>query len=78
MASDPLTLYLPFSLVEEFNLARVIASDGRWSWSEGYVLLEKFALASHEKRFARELLRRRRNNERPRALTWTTSTRSPN
>ena len=61
MASDPLTLYLPFSLVEEFNLARVIASDGRWSWSEGYVLLEKFALASHEKRFARELLRRRRN-----------------
>ncbi len=61
MAEDPLIIYLPFSLVEEFNLARIIANDGRWSWSEGYALLKVFSLASHEKRFARELLRRRRN-----------------
>jgi len=62
MSRDPLLLRLPPSLLTQgFDLARLLAQDGRWSWAEGYRLLERFALADYEKRFARELLRARTN-----------------
>jgi len=56
-----MTLQLPVWLAESFNLARVIANEQRWSWSEGYRLLERFEMASHERAFVKTVLPRRTN-----------------
>lgn len=61
MAADPLTLLLPPWMVDRFDLARALAETGRWSWSEGYRLLERFDLSEPERAFARTLLARRTN-----------------
>src|SRR5262245_52583252 len=64
-AGEPLTLQLPPWLGERFDLARAIAEDQRpdWqcSWTEGYRLLERFDMASHERVFVKTLLARRTN-----------------
>jgi hypothetical protein len=60
-AADPLVLLLPPWLGERFDLARAIAEDGRWSWAEGYRLLERFELAGHERAFVKTLFERRTN-----------------
>jgi len=60
--SDPLTLYLPFHLATHgFNLSRLLASDPRRSWSEGYRLLEQFDLSGPERQFTLVLLRDKTN-----------------
>ncbi len=59
---EPLILFLPFILTKNgFNLAGLLANDQRYTWSQGYELLEKFALKTHEKTFALTLLRKKRN-----------------
>jgi hypothetical protein len=58
---DPLTLQLPVWLVERFDLARVLAECGRWSWAEAYRLLERFEMSGPEREFAQALLARRTN-----------------
>ena len=60
-AEEPRTLLLPTWLGDSFNLARVIAEEGRWSWTEGYRLLERFELRAHEREFVKTLLERRTN-----------------
>lgn len=54
---DPFVLYLPPSLLAAFNLPRLIADDGRWSWAQGFELLERFELAEYERDFAKAVLR---------------------
>ena len=61
MNDEPLTLLLPRWLGQSFNLARVIAEEGRWPWAEGYRLLERFELRSHERAFVKTLVERRTN-----------------
>ena len=61
MPVEPLTLLLPPWLVERFDLARVLAQTGRWSWSEGYRLLERFDVSGPERGFVQVVLARRRN-----------------
>ena len=56
--NEPLVLRLPPSMAAAFDLPRLLAEDGRWSWAQGYELLERFAFADYEREFARELLRR--------------------
>lgn len=59
--TDPYVLLLPGWLVARFELARVIAEDGRWSWAEGYRLLERFDVSGPERAFVRTVLERRTN-----------------
>jgi hypothetical protein len=61
MRSDPKTILLPTWFCESWNLARLLAEDGRFSWAEGYRLLERFEMRSHERAFARAVLTRRTN-----------------
>lgn len=56
-SSEPLVLRLPPSMSTAFDLARLLAEDGRWSWAQGYELLERFGLAEYERDFAKALLR---------------------
>jgi len=56
-APEPRVLRLPPSLLAGFNLARLLAEDGRWSWAQGYALLERFEFAEYERTFAKTLLR---------------------
>lgn len=56
-----MTLLLPGWLRETFNLARAIAGEKRWSWSEGHRLLRCFEMRSHERAFVKTLLTRRTN-----------------
>ena len=56
---EPLVLHLPPSLLEGFDLARLIAAQGRWSWSYGFELLERFELGEYERAFAKDVLRTR-------------------
>jgi hypothetical protein len=58
---EPLTLLLPTWLLDRFDLARAIAEERRWSWSEGYRLLERFQLRGHERTFVKTLLKGRTN-----------------
>jgi hypothetical protein len=58
---EPRTLLLPIWLADSFNLARVIAEERRWSWTDGYRLLEKFELRTHERAFVKTLFERRTN-----------------
>ncbi|HVV88572.1 MAG TPA: hypothetical protein VHE35_36260 [Kofleriaceae bacterium] len=61
MGADPLTLLLPAWMVDRFDLARVLAETGRWSWSEGYRLLERFDMSGPERDFVQTVLARRTN-----------------
>ena len=62
MPEVPWTLHLPATLLlRGFSLARLLARDPKRSWSEGYRLLERFELRSHERGFALTLLQRRSN-----------------
>jgi len=62
MLRDPIVLLLPHTLLHQgFDLARLIAEDGRWTWAVGYGLLERFALREHEKAFAKAMLSERTN-----------------
>jgi hypothetical protein len=56
-----MTLLLPAWLRHTFNLARAIAAERRWSWTEGYQLLRCFEMRSHERAFVRAMLTRRSN-----------------
>ena len=58
---DPRVLLLPAWLGERFDLARAIAETGRWSWTDGYRLLECFEMSSVERGFVKTLLARRTN-----------------
>lgn len=58
---EPLTLWLPPWLARGFSLARAIANERRWSWTEGYRLLERFEMRSHERAFVKTLIERRTN-----------------
>lgn len=58
---EPFTLYLPPWLGERFDLARAIAESGRWGWTDGYRLLERFELHAPERDFIKTLLARRTN-----------------
>jgi hypothetical protein len=61
MQDEPFTLLLPSWLGERFDLARVIAESGRWTWTEGYRLLERFDVHGPERAFVKTLLARRTN-----------------
>jgi hypothetical protein len=61
MAEEPYTLLLPTWIVDRFDLARAIAEERRWTWTEGYRLLERFDVSGPERAFARTLLARRTN-----------------
>lgn len=61
MKHEPMTLLLPTWLRETFNLARAIAAERQWSWSEGYRLLRAFEMRSHERAFVKTLMARRTN-----------------
>ena len=56
-----MTLQLPAWLRETFNLARAIAGERQWTWSEGYQLLRCFEMRSHERAFVKIVLTRRTN-----------------
>jgi len=62
---EPLTLRLPFTLVDEgrggFNLRRLLSAEEDRSASQAWGLQERFALSSREERFARSLLKTKRN-----------------
>ena len=58
---EPMTLLLPAWLRDTFNLARAIAGERRWSWTEGYRLLRCFEMRSHERAFVKTVLTRRTN-----------------
>lgn len=58
---EPFTLYLPPWLGERFDLARAMAESGRWGWTDGYRLLERFELHAPEREFVKTLLARRTN-----------------
>lgn len=60
--SDPLLLRLPFWLVDYgFTFERLLSDDPKISWSRAWTLIPKFELSSNELRFAREILKRKRN-----------------
>ena len=62
MSPKPLTLLLPFRLVDEsFSLAMLLASDPERSGAETWRLREVFAMSSREEAFVRRLLRKKRN-----------------
>jgi hypothetical protein len=62
MPAQPLTLLLPFKLVDEsFSLPMLLASDPERSGAETWRLQEVFAMSSREEAFARRLLSRKRN-----------------
>jgi hypothetical protein len=61
MADEPMTLLLPTWLGERFDLGRAIAEEARWTWTEGYRLLERFELAGHERAFVKTVFARRSN-----------------
>jgi hypothetical protein len=61
VSAEPLTLLLPPWLGTSFDLARAIAEERRWCWAEGYRLLERFELRSHERAFVKTLFERRSN-----------------
>jgi hypothetical protein len=61
MQDEPFTLLLPPWIGERFDLARVIAESGRWTWTRGYQLLEKFDLSGPERTFVKMILARRTN-----------------
>ena len=48
-------------MAERFDLERLLASDPKRTWSNGWLLREVFAMTRPEVDFARRLLRRRRN-----------------
>lgn len=54
---EPFVLHLPPSMLESFNLPRLMADDGRWSWAQAYELLQRFELAAYEREFAKNVLR---------------------
>jgi hypothetical protein len=58
---EPRTLLLPAWMLSSFDLPRAIAEERRWSWSEGWRLLERFEMASHERTFVKTILERRSN-----------------
>ncbi len=56
---EPVTLHLPSSLLTQgFDLARLMSADPRWSWAEGFRLLERFDLHERERAFCRTLWQR--------------------
>jgi hypothetical protein len=61
VADEPFTLLLPAWLGDRFDLARAIAESGRWTWTEGYRLLERFDLHAPERAFVKTVLARRTN-----------------
>jgi hypothetical protein len=61
VADEPRTLLLPSWMLASFDVARAIAEERRWSWSEGWRLLERFEMASHERGFVKTVLERRSN-----------------
>jgi len=56
-----MTLLLPTWIVDRFDLARAIAEEQRWSWTDGYRLLERFEVTGPERAFVKTLLTRRTN-----------------
>ena len=57
-----LTLRLPFAMVDcHLRLEQVLAADASRSWAQSLPLLVAFALTRPEMRFARRLLKRKRN-----------------
>ena len=62
MSPKPLTLLLPFRLVDEgFSLAMLLASAPELSSFDPRRLREVFAMSSREQAFVRRLLRKKRN-----------------
>ncbi|MFT5686476.1 MAG: hypothetical protein ACI8RZ_007432 [Myxococcota bacterium] len=62
MPAQPLTLLLPFRLVDEsFSLVMLLASDPERSGADTWRLQEVFAMSSREEAFVRRLLRKKRN-----------------
>ena len=65
MPKEPLTLRLPFTLVDEgrggFNLRRLLTAGDDRSAAQAWGLQERFALSSREERFARRLMQGKRN-----------------
>jgi hypothetical protein len=59
--TEPLVLHLPPHLARAWNLARLIADDGRWSWADGRRLLERFDVSGPEKAFVLEVFQRHAN-----------------
>ena len=62
-SSHPLTLRLPFAMVDDhLRLEQILAAaDPSRSWAQNLPLLKAFSLTRPEKRFARRLLERKRN-----------------
>lgn len=59
---QPLILRLPFAMADRhFSLERVLAADPERPWAASWRMLPAFALSAPELRFARELMRRKRN-----------------
>ena len=62
MSAQPLTLLLPFWMVDEsFSIAMLLASDPDRSGAETWRLQEVFSMSSREEAFVRRLLRKKRN-----------------
>ncbi len=62
MSAQPLTLLLPFWMVDEsFSVAMLLASDPDRSGAGAWRLQEVFAMSSREEAFVRRLLRKKRN-----------------
>ena len=62
MSGTPLTLLLPFRMVDEsFSLELLLASDPERSGADTWRLRELFAMSSREEAFVRRLLRKKRN-----------------
>ena len=61
-SKQPLTLRLPFAMVDRhLRLEQILAADPSRSWGQSLPLLAVFALTRPEKRFACQLLQRKRN-----------------
>jgi hypothetical protein len=61
-SKQPLTLRLPFAMVDRhLRLEQILAADPSRSWAQSLPLLAVFALTRPEKRFACQLLQRKRN-----------------
>ena len=59
---QPLTLRLPFAMFDRnHRLERILAADRTRSWAQSWPLVEAFSLSRPEKRFARQVLERKRN-----------------
>ena len=62
MPRDPLTLLLPFGMVDEsFSLEMLLATTSGLSGADSWRLREVFMMSSREEAFVRRLLRKKRN-----------------